>query len=201
VENGFDRKQVIRTILNSSTYQLASQKNESNDQDIKYFSHPQSRRLPAESLMELICQVTGVPFKFKGLPMGTRATGLPSPEGGPYFLRVFGQPPRDTNCSCERSVSADLSQALAIVNGDFVNKRITDKNCLFRRRIREGCTNEEIVEEIYLAGYARFPNDEEMALVVKFIEEQSQESEGGRVLALEDLTWSIINSKEFMFQK
>ena len=47
VENGFDRERVIRTILNSTTYQLSSQKNESNGQDIKYFSHMQPRQLPA----------------------------------------------------------------------------------------------------------------------------------------------------------
>ena len=196
VQSGFNREQVIRTILNSTTYQLASQKNESNKQDVKYFSHMQPRQLPAESLMELICQVTGVPFKFKGLPPGTRATGRPSPEDGPDFLRVFGQPPRETNCSCERSVSADLSQALALVNGDFIHERIIDKDCLFRRRIREGRTNEEIVEEIYLAGYSRFPNEKEMDLVITFIEEQED-----REIALEDLVWSVINSKEFMFHQ
>jgi len=196
VQNGFNREQVIRTILNSTTYQLASRKNESNEQDVKYFSHMQARQLPAESLMELICQVTGVPFKFKGLPPGTRATGRPSPEDGPDFLRVFGQPPRETNCSCERSVSANLSQALALVNGDFIHERIIDKNCLFRRRIREGRTNEEIVEEIYLAGYSRFPNEKEMDLVITFIEEQED-----REIALEDLVWSVINSKEFMFHQ
>ena len=146
--------------------------------------------------MELICQVTGVPFKFKGLPPGTRATGRPSPEDGPEFLRVFGQPPRETNCSCERSVSASLSQALAIVNGDFIHNRISDEGCLFRRRIREGCSNEEIIEEIYLAAYSRFPSDQEMNLLVTYIEQQED-----RELAMEDLTWSVINSKEFVFQQ
>ena len=196
VQSGFNREQVIRTILNSTTYQLASRKNESNEQDVKYFSHMQPRQLPAESLMELICQVTGVPFKFKGLPPGTRATGRPSPEDGPDFLRVFGQPPRETNCSCERSVSANLSQALAIVNGDFIHNRISDENCLFRRRIREGRSNEEIIEEIYLAAYSRFPSDQEITLVVTYIEEQED-----REIALEDLVWSVINSKEFVFQQ
>ncbi len=196
VESGFDRERVIRTILNSTTYQMSSQKNESNGQDTRYFSHMQPRQLPAESLMELICQVTGVPYKFKGLPVGTRATERPSPEGGPEFLRIFGQPPRQTNCSCERSVSADLGQALAIANGDFIHTRITDKNCLFRRRIREGWTNQQIVEEVYLAAYSRFPSDEEMAFVVTFIKEQEE-----REVALEDLVWSVINSKEFVFQQ
>jgi hypothetical protein len=201
VESGFDRKQVIRRILNSATYQLSSEGNESNRQDRAYFSHLQLRRLPAESLMEATCQVTGVPHKFKGMPAGTRATGLPSPEEGLYYLRVFGQPSRDTNCSCERTELVNLSQALATSCGDFVTKRLLDKGNLLRRLLRAGRSNEEIVEEIYLAGYARFPNDEEMALVVKFIEEQSQESEEGREMALEDLTWSLINSKEFLFQK
>ncbi|MFP6751744.1 MAG: hypothetical protein VB855_08715, partial [Pirellulaceae bacterium] len=103
---------------------------------------------------------------------------------------------RETNCSCERSVSADLGQALAIANGNFIHTRIIDKNCLFRRRIREGWTNQQIVEEVYLAAYSRFPSDEEMAFVITFIEQQEE-----REVALEDLVWSVINSKEFVFQQ
>ena len=92
VEHGFDRKHTLRTILNSRTYQLSSRKNDFNRTDTKYFSHATTRLLSAEQLLDAICRVTGVDEKFAGLPTGTRATQLPSPDTDNYFLKVFGQP-------------------------------------------------------------------------------------------------------------
>ncbi|HVX61350.1 MAG TPA: DUF1549 domain-containing protein, partial [Pirellulales bacterium] len=92
VSHKYDRKHVIRTILNSRTYQLSSRKNEFNKSDVKYFSHARTRLLSAEQLLDAICQVTAVPEKYAGLPAGTRATQLPSPDVNNYFLKVFGQP-------------------------------------------------------------------------------------------------------------
>ena len=58
VKNGYDRKRVMRTILNSRTYQLSSRKNEFNANDAKYFSHATTRLLAAEQLLDAICRVT-----------------------------------------------------------------------------------------------------------------------------------------------
>ena len=79
-QNGYDRRRVIRTILNSRTYQLSSRKNDFNANDVKYFSHATTRLLTAEQLLDAICRVTAVVEKFPGLPSGTRATQLPSPD-------------------------------------------------------------------------------------------------------------------------
>ena len=67
VEHGYDRKHVMRTILNSRTYQLSSRSNDFNKDDVKYFSHSRTRMLSAEQLLDAICQVTGVPEKYAGL--------------------------------------------------------------------------------------------------------------------------------------
>ena len=93
IDSGFDQKHVIRTILNSATYQLSSKKNEWNAEDDTYFSHSNVRLLSAEQLLDAICQVTDVPEKFPGLPAGTVATALPDPKIDNYFLnnlmRIF----------------------------------------------------------------------------------------------------------------
>ena len=44
-EHGFDRKHLLRTILNSRTYQADFRANEFNKDDVKYFSHYQPRLL------------------------------------------------------------------------------------------------------------------------------------------------------------
>src|SRR6185369_9716656 len=116
-----DRRRVIRAILSSRTYQLSSRKNEFNAADTKYFSHATTRLLAAEQLLDAICQVTGVSEKFAGLPSGTRATQLPSPDVDSDFLKVFGQPARETACQCERSTDSNLSQALQMINGPLVH--------------------------------------------------------------------------------
>src|SRR4029077_12541210 len=50
VQHNFDVKRIIRTIVNSRTYQLSAHANESNQDDDKYFSHAlvKKKRLSAE---------------------------------------------------------------------------------------------------------------------------------------------------------
>src|SRR6185312_1219859 len=91
----FDLKHVIRTVMNSRTYQLSAQANDFNKDDAKYFSHAVTKLLTAEQLLDAICTVTEVPEKFAGLPLGTRATQLPDGEINHPFLKTFGQPARE----------------------------------------------------------------------------------------------------------
>jgi hypothetical protein len=79
-EHGYDRKHVLRTILNSRTYQADFRANEFNKDDAKYFSHYQPRLLSAEQLLDAICTMTALPEAFAGLPPGTKATQLPAPD-------------------------------------------------------------------------------------------------------------------------
>ncbi|MEZ6048831.1 MAG: DUF1553 domain-containing protein [Planctomycetaceae bacterium] len=60
VENNFNMKWAVRTIMNSRLYQLSSQKNDFNADDEIYHSHAATRLLSAEQLLDAICDVTGV---------------------------------------------------------------------------------------------------------------------------------------------
>ena len=117
----------MRLILNSRTYQLSSRTHRFNERDVKLFSHALARPLAAEPLLDAICSVTGVPEKYAGLPPGTRATQLPSPDVGSDFLKLFGQPARNTVCDCERSREPKLSQTLQLLSGDFLQKKLSHK--------------------------------------------------------------------------
>ena len=72
-------KWAVKTIMKSRLYQLSSRKNKFNTDDEIYNSHATTRLLGAEQLLDAICQVTGVPEKFMGVPPGTRAVDLPDP--------------------------------------------------------------------------------------------------------------------------
>ena len=195
VNSNFDRKHILRAILNSHTYQRSSRTNEFNRDEEKLFSHAQVRLLSAEQLLDAICHLTGVSEEFKGLPPGTRATQLPSPDVNHEFLKVFGQPERQTACACERTTDSNLSQALQLFNGPLVHGKIGNENNRFRKMVAAEKPDEEIVDQLYLAGLSRHAAEEEIQVAKKHIE-----SKDDRIKALEDVCWAILNTNEFLFQ-
>jgi hypothetical protein len=117
-EHGFDRKHLIRTILNSRTYQADYATNPFNVGDTLYFSHQEPRLLSAEQLLDAVNHTTGLAQQFGGLPLGTKATQLPAPDMVKVdFLKVFGQPERSTVCACERVDDSNLGMAIELLNG------------------------------------------------------------------------------------
>ena len=74
--NKFDVKYLIRTIMNSRTYQLSAQPNDANRDDESNFSRALIRPLQAEQLLDALAQVTNVPVRFPDQPRGIRAGQL-----------------------------------------------------------------------------------------------------------------------------
>jgi hypothetical protein len=195
VANGFSQKWVIRTIMNSRVYQLSSRTNSFNKQDEIYASHATTRLLSAEQLLDAICAVTNVPETFPNTPVGMRATQLADPPTDHYFLKVFGQPQREMACQCERSGESNLSQALQMINGPVVHNKLRADNGRIAQMIAAGQSDDEIITTLYLAAVSRPPVAEELAASKQHIAGQSD-----RRMALEDVGWAILNSKEFLFQ-
>jgi hypothetical protein len=193
-KNGFDRKRTLRLILNSRTYQRSVSKNSSNTDDTKHFASGQIRLIAAEPLFDAIGRVTEINESFSGVPRGTMATQMPTPPRM-EFLEAFGQPKRETACQCERGSEPSLAQALQLLNGPAVQKRLTDDKNRLHRLVRLGIKDREIIEECYLAALCREPLESESARALAYIA-----SHGDRVQALEDVLWAILNSKEFIFQ-
>ncbi len=82
-EYNFDFKQLVRDICNSHAYQRTAKPNESNKSDTRNYAYANVRRIPAEMMLDCICQVTNTKEKFRGLPVGARAVqiadGAPAP--------------------------------------------------------------------------------------------------------------------------
>ncbi|MCA9114550.1 MAG: DUF1553 domain-containing protein, partial [Planctomycetaceae bacterium] len=187
VENNYSRKWAIRTIMNSRVYQLSSRKNQFNTEDELYNSHASTRLLSAEQLLDAICQATGVPENFKGLPPGTRAVELPDPPTDHYFLKIFGQPQREMACQCERSTESNLSQALQMINGPVVHNKLRADNGRIATAIKEGKKDAEIISSLYLAALCREPVAEEMDAALKHVAASEN-----RRQALEDVGWAVL---------
>ena len=195
IESGFDRKYILRTILRSNAYQRSFETLAGNADDDKYFSHARARLLAAEPLLDAVSQVTGVAEEFAELPALGRAIDLPAPASGNEFLKVFGQPPRETACQCERGVESNLAQALQMINGPLVHGKLTSEQNILHRWVAERWSNERIVEELFLSAYSRYPSEEETQSMSRHIAAQPD-----RMAGLEDVCWGLLNSKEFLFQ-
>ncbi len=123
-EYKFDVKQLVRDICNSQAYQRTTQTNETNAQDTRNYAFSRIRRVPAETLLDCISEVTGTKDKFRGLPEGARAVQIADGTTSTYFLTAFGRSPRTTVCECEASTDPSLSQALHLLNGATTQGKI-----------------------------------------------------------------------------
>ncbi|NBY00693.1 MAG: DUF1553 domain-containing protein, partial [Planctomycetes bacterium] len=160
-KSGYDFRHLVRTIMNSKTYQLSAQPTKDNQEDGKYFSHASTRLLTAEQLLDSICAITEVPEKFAGLPLGTRATQLPDTEVNHLFLKTFGQPARELACECERESDSNLAQALQLINGPTINEKIRNASNRIGRLIKEAKSDKLILDDLYLATLSRMPTAED----------------------------------------
>lgn len=195
VASKFDFKHLLRTILTSETYSLSSQPTPDNKLDEVFCTKYITRRLGAEELLDAIDFATGAPEKFQSLPSGMRAIQLPDPNVPNYFLDTFGRPPRQITCECERSVEPNMAQALHLMNGDFVQSKITLKDGRLSKLLAANKKDEEMIEELYLVTFSRTPTPDETTKAVQLVAQAPNKKEG-----FEDLFWALLNSREFLFK-
>ena len=195
VESGFNPKALMREIANSDTYQRSAFPDATNGKDEQNFSHAAFRRLGAEVLLDAVCDVTGVPEKFSGVPRGLRAVQLWDSEQQSYFLKLFGRPMRTTPCECERSASASVSQMLHFMNSAALHSKLSHAGGTLARLAAGAPDDGALVEELYLSCFSRFPDAGERAAGVQYLGARSDR----RQEAAEDLCWSLLNTLEFVF--
>jgi hypothetical protein len=196
VENKYDLKALMRAILQSHTYARSSHSLTENAADGRFYSRYYPKRMTAEALLDAVSQVSGTPTAFADYPAGWRALQLPDTNVDSYFLRSFGRPLRAITCECERNSQPSMSQALHLSNGDTLNQKLSAKDNRIDKLLAGGASDEKIVEELYLAALSRHPTDEEKARLTAAL---AASGEPNRRLVLEDLFWSVLTSREFLF--
>lgn len=185
VAHQYDLRHLIRTILNSRAYQLSAEPNDSNRDDTRNYSYFRMRRLPAEALLDIMSQTTGVEEKLAGYPPGTRAMQAYGTGGG-YMLASFGRLSRDI--ICERDSQPDMAQTMHMIAGSTIQKKVSGT------KIDLALDDNALIDRIYLSSLVRRPSAPEREAI------QAQIARGDRKTAYQDLLWAILNSKEFMYQ-
>jgi hypothetical protein len=196
----------MRLILQSATYQRGSLPLAGNKADERFYSRYYPRRLKAEVLLDAIAQATGVPTDFRAgttdsrkpgapLPKIKRAIQLPDAFVDSYFLATFGKPDRLITCECERSDEPSMTQVLHLYNGDTVNKKLASPGNAAEKSAAEA-DNAKVVEDLYLASLSRLPTPSERDQLVA---ELSTAPAAERRQVIEDLYWSVLTSREFLF--
>ncbi|MCE9527230.1 MAG: DUF1553 domain-containing protein [Planctomycetales bacterium] len=193
----FDLRELIRAIAASRTYQHSTKPNATNNRDEQNYSRSLLKRMDAEVLLDAVCQATGVPEKFEGVPAGSRAIQLWDSQVDHYFLRLFGRPTRQTVCECERVTEPSVAQVLHMLNSERVQDKLTHENGFVSKLAKRESDNARAADELYLNLFSRLPTDPERQVAVEYLSRAGDSA--ARRTALEDLAWTMLNSLEFVF--
>jgi hypothetical protein len=208
VDSGFRLKRLVRAICTSTVYQLSSDADERNLRDATCYSRYYPKRLSAEVLLDAIDAVAGSTSPFDGMPAGCKAIELPDASFASYFLTVFGRPDGATACECERTVDSTLAQSLHLLNSKEMQGKLAaaggraatwaasisaDAALSPVERVRQ--TAPAHVDELYLRALGRPPTDDERRIAVEHLLQRTDRLQE----AYEDLVWSVVNGKEFLF--
>ncbi|MBS0205368.1 MAG: DUF1553 domain-containing protein [Planctomycetes bacterium] len=193
-DHKFDIKHMIRLMVQSHAYQLSSDPTDDNRKDQQNFARFYARRLPAEVAHDAVEQATGFKTNFSNMSADSRAIDLPHERFGSYFLDTFDRPKRVSGCECERSTSATLSQVLLLSNSDEIEGKLQNGNARIAKLFEAKRSTPEMIEELYLATFSRYPTPPEVTNATSYIERDSEPRK-----AVEDLLWTLLNSREFLF--
>jgi hypothetical protein len=201
VDNKYSLKALVRTICTSRTYQLSSTPNEFNAQDKQSFARYYPKRLQAEVLFDAVCKLTDSPSAFAGLPADrfapTRAIMLPDESFTSYFLDVTGRPQRISACECERVNEASLAMSLHLLNSQEVQDKLSRAAGRADRLAKDPRPDAEKVEELFLLATGAKPSADQLAKALEHIAKH----EKAKKTAYENITWALLNSKAFLFNR
>ena len=190
-KNGFRLKPLVRAIAMSRAYGRGS-----------ITGGFPCRRLDAEVLDDMICDLTNTkrdyqsiaPEPFTFLPKDRRSILIADGSISNAFLLLFGRPARDTGLLSERHNEITAKQRLYLFNSGKLFRilgRITDDKAFRSRPMRA------IVQDLYWRFLSRpaLPAEEDM-----LVAHHSGLKGGARWRFPRDVAWSLMNTREFLYQ-
>jgi hypothetical protein len=153
----------------------------------------------AEQVVDVLNSALGVEEPFAGpdqMFLGSKMVEVGSSRlngNVAYVLRIFGRPPRTTACDCERAMEPALPQTLFRMTDSAVLVKFTDQNSRTMKLAKSKMTDEELVEEAFLATLSRLPTKQQKADGLEHLKTAKNRTEG-----VTDLIWALVNTREFI---
>jgi len=200
VRSNWNLLALYRLILNSSTWQLGPVPRSKFPDSTRFFASYAVRRLPAEVLIDALCQATGsseqyfsaTPEPYTILPAGQSAVALPDGGISSAFLELFGRSPRDTGLNEERNNLPSPSQRLHLLNSTHMENMIEKSSTI--QAILKISDPRAAIAALYLNILSRYPAEDELKTATNYAKSAGLNHNQSLV----DLAWALFNSAEFV---
>ncbi len=173
--HGYNLKFLIRVLTATRAYNLSSAAQAAESAQPLFAAMP-VRGLSPGQLFDSLTQATGAD------PGGARAR----------FLELFAT--RE-----ERPVEAETTiiQALLMMNGSYIDGATNPETSQVLGAIVKApfLDTPDRIETLYLATLTRRPKDDELAFLVRFVDQKTSAADRDKALA--DIFWAILNGPEF----
>jgi hypothetical protein len=204
VKSGYNLRHIYELILGSATYQQSSIPQGDPIRSEHYLACYPVRQLDAEVLIDALCQITGtteeysspIPEPFTFIPEQNRSIELADGSITSQFLEMFGRPSRDTGLISERQNEPSAAQRREILNSTHIQNKI-ERSVRVNAWIKNAKNKQiQLVNIIYLNILSRYPTESEQLAVKEYIQNTKINTKQAAI----DLTWALLNSKEFLYK-
>jgi hypothetical protein len=194
VQNGYDVKYLVRAIVNSKAYQLASspigKKQEEDGEQQRLFNRMPLRALSGEQLFDSLAEVMEYKVDRSRQPIPGLSLTMRD-----EFLSKFGNPENkrvDTHAS--------ILQALHLMNGRFMSQVTSlTKNKTLESMAASKVPASNRVVTLFRVALSRMPTQSELERFTRYIETGGPS--GNRDEAMADVLWVLLNSVEFSINR
>ena len=124
--------------------------------------------------------------KLRGEDSWLRASELPQPMPPTHFLRVAGQSAREV--ADDGSTEGGITESLAMMNGEVMESLMDKASAVATARNKS--TQAIQIASLYRTYLSRPPSDQDMKQCIAAL---------NHGLDLGDITWALLNSREFLF--
>jgi len=196
IKSRFDVAHLERLILLSQAYQRSAAPAGNNAADQHNLARAPVRPLLAEALVDSLNSALEATDDFGAdAPPGSQAIELaPNRFADPQvneLFRILGRGDRKSLCECDRITGPTLRQPLLLMSHWRVLEKIGRGR--LARLLREQKSDDEIIDECYLATLSRLPDAAERDFALDHIAASEDRAE-----ALFDLVWALVNTREFV---
>ncbi len=220
----YDLRHLYRLILHSQTYQLSAMPRFPAPEAAANFASYPLRRLDAEVLIDAINKITGssdlytspIPEPFTYIPEDKPAIALADGSITSPFLALFGRSARATGMVEEKDNKPIPAQWLHLLNSSHIQRKL-EQGPTLKALLDTGRNQAATIEELYLTVLSRFPSPGELKHAEAYGQVQparpapaatagKRGAQPVKTVVIKrredwiDLTWSLLNSTEFLYR-